>query len=46
MSPSLKKGIGMGYVQTPFSEAGNEIYIGIRDKMLLARVVKMPFYKP
>jgi aminomethyltransferase len=46
MSPSLKKGIGMGYVQTTFSEAGNEIYIEIRDKMLLARVVKMPFYKP
>jgi aminomethyltransferase len=45
MSPCLKKGIGMGYVQTPFTEVGNEIYIGIRDKMLLAQVVKMPFYK-
>jgi aminomethyltransferase len=45
MSPSLKKGIGMGYVQTGDTAAGSEVYIGIRDKMLLARVVKMPFYK-
>jgi aminomethyltransferase len=46
MSPSLKKGIGMGYVQTAYTKSGNDIYIGIREKKLLARVVKMPFYKP
>jgi len=45
MSPSLKIGIGMGYVQTEFAEPGTEILVGIRDKMLLARVVRMPFYK-
>jgi aminomethyltransferase len=46
MSPSLKKGIGMGYIHTAYADAGNEIYVGIRDKILLARVVRMPFYKP
>jgi aminomethyltransferase len=45
MSPSLKKGIGMGYVKTAWSEHGSEILVGIRDKMLLATVVPMPFYK-
>lgn len=45
MSPVLKAGIGMAYVQTAYTEPGNEIMINIRDKMLLARVVDMPFYK-
>lgn len=45
MSPSLKKGLGMAYVKTSDAVIGNEILVGIRDKKLLARVVKMPFYK-
>ncbi len=45
MSPSLKKGIGMGYVKTGYSEPGHEIYIAVRDKFLKAKVVDMPFYK-
>ena len=45
MSPSLKKGIGMGYVQTTYAKPGSSIYVGIRDKLLLASVVRMPFYK-
>lgn len=45
MSPSLKKGIGMAYIQTQYAVPGTEIRIGIRDKMLATRVVKMPFYK-
>jgi len=44
MSPALKKGIGMGYVETGYSATGSEIFVGIRDKMLLATVVRMPFY--
>jgi len=44
-SPSLQKGIGMGYVQTVFSKADTEIFIKIRDKALKAKVVKIPFYK-
>jgi aminomethyltransferase len=43
MAPSLKKGIGMGYVKTYFSAPGNDIFIGIRDKKLQAKVVRMPF---
>lgn len=42
-SPSLNKAIGMGYVATPFAQEETEICIGIRDKLLKAKVVKMPF---
>ncbi len=42
-SPSLQKGIGMGYVKTAFSKVGTDVYIKIRDNKVLARVVKMPF---
>jgi aminomethyltransferase len=42
-SPSLQKGIGMGYIKTAFSKVDTEIYIKIRDNKVLARVVKMPF---
>jgi aminomethyltransferase len=45
MSPLSKKGIGMGYVQTAFSKAGKEIFIMIRNKLLKAAVVRLPFYK-
>lgn len=43
MSPSLKKGIGMGYVPVASSAPGSEIYIKIREKLNKAKVVKMPF---
>lgn len=42
-SPSLNKGIGMGYVATAFSKADTEIFIDIRDKAVKAKVVKVPF---
>jgi len=45
MSPSLKIGVGLAYIKTAFAEPGNEIQVGIRDKMLAAKVVRMPFYK-
>ncbi len=45
MGPSVKKGIGMGYVKPEFSKPGSEIYIRIREKDLKATVVKFPFYK-
>ena len=45
MSPSLKKGIGMGYVKTAYSKLGTKIFIQIRDKAIPAEVVKLPFYK-
>jgi aminomethyltransferase len=46
MGPSVKNGIGMGYVPTTLSKEGSLIRIKIRDKSLTARVVKFPFYKP
>ncbi len=45
MSPSLKKGIGMGYVPKDFSKRGTEIFIQVRKKQLAATIVKLPFYK-
>jgi aminomethyltransferase len=45
MSPCLKKGIGMAYVKTAHAVPGNEIFIDIRDKRLLCKIVNMPFYK-
>ncbi|MBU1014135.1 MAG: glycine cleavage system aminomethyltransferase GcvT [Bacteroidetes bacterium] len=45
MSPMLKVGIGMGYIKTGYSKQDMEIYIKVRDKLLKAKVVKLPFYK-
>ncbi|HMC00429.1 MAG TPA: glycine cleavage system aminomethyltransferase GcvT [Flavobacteriaceae bacterium] len=45
MSPSLGKGIGLGYVPTIFSEIGSKIHIQIRKNAIPATVVKLPFYK-
>lgn len=45
MSPLMKKGIGMGYVETAYSKPGSEIYIRVRNKNLKAQVVKPPFRK-
>ncbi|HZJ18874.1 MAG TPA: glycine cleavage system aminomethyltransferase GcvT [Pricia sp.] len=45
MSPSLNKGIGMGYVPSELSKPGNKIHIQIRKNKVPATVVKLPFYK-
>lgn len=45
MAPSVGKGIGMGYVKTEHAAVDSEIYIQIRNNKVLAKVVKMPFYK-
>jgi aminomethyltransferase len=44
-SPSMNKGIGMGYVQTRFAEVGSQILIDIRGNPVPALVVERPFYK-
>ena len=44
-SPTLKKSIGLGYVNTEFSKAGTEIYISIRNQKVKAEVKKAPFVK-
>ncbi|MCB4808385.1 glycine cleavage system aminomethyltransferase GcvT [Tamlana sp. 62-3] len=45
MSPSLGKGIGLGYVPTVFADVNSKINIQIRKKTIPATVVKLPFYK-
>ncbi|RFN58251.1 glycine cleavage system aminomethyltransferase GcvT [Marixanthomonas ophiurae] len=45
MSPSLNKGIGLGYVGKEHSKLGTEIFIQIRKKAVSATIVKPPFYK-
>ena len=42
-SPSLNKAIAMGYVDVVYSKIDTQVYIKIRDKLLTAKVVKMPF---
>ncbi|MEO5946437.1 MAG: glycine cleavage system aminomethyltransferase GcvT [Chitinophagaceae bacterium] len=42
-SPSLGKAIGMGYVSKGFSALDTEVYIKVRDKLLMAKVSKIPF---
>ena len=45
MSPSLSKGIGLGYVPLDSSKLGTEIFIQVRKKAIPATIVKLPFYK-
>ena len=42
-SPSLNKAIAMGYVEIAYSKIDTQVYVKIRDKLLTAKVVKMPF---
>jgi aminomethyltransferase len=45
MSPTLKKGIGLGYVNLGYDKIGDEIEIEIRGKAVLVKVVSLPFYQ-
>ena len=42
-SPTLNKAIGMGYVRKAFADIDHPVYIKVRDKLLQAKVVKIPF---
>ncbi len=44
MSPMMKQGIGMAYIQKGFWKADTEIFIRIRNKDLKAKVVNFPIY--
>ncbi len=44
-SPSLNKGIGMGYVPAALASPGTDIFVDVRGRALRARVTKLPFYK-
>ena len=45
MSPTLKKAIAMAYIDIEFSLLGTEIFIAIRNKLIKAKVVSLPFVK-
>lgn len=45
MSPMIKQGIGMGYVQKDYAAPETRLYIRIRDRNIPARVIRAPFYK-
>ncbi len=45
MSPILKEGIGMGYVSSAYAVKGTKIAILIRQKLIEAEVVGLPFVK-
>ncbi|RSK47692.1 glycine cleavage system aminomethyltransferase GcvT [Hymenobacter rigui] len=42
-SPSLSKGVGLGYVKTELSKPGSQIFVQVRGKNLPATVTKLPF---
>ena len=43
-SPSLAKGIGMGYIAREQAVVGNIIYVVIRNKHIPATITSLPFY--
>ena len=42
MSPTLSKGIGLGYVEKAYAAPDSEIFIAVRNRKLKARVKKLP----
>lgn len=44
-SPTLKKSIGMGYVQSAYAHEDGEVYILIRNNKIKAKITKPPFVK-
>lgn len=44
-APAVNESIGMGYVPAEYKEPGSEIFIKIREKLIPAEVVKLPFRK-
>ena len=44
-SPTLNKSIGLGYISNKSLDINSEITIEIRSKNVLAKIIKIPFYK-
>jgi aminomethyltransferase len=44
-SPTINKAIGMAFIDIDFSEPDTEIEVAVRDSMIPAKIVKLPFYK-
>lgn len=45
-SPLLKRGIGMGYVQTSQAQEGTPVSVDIRGKMAKGKLAPFPLYDP
>lgn len=45
MAPYLQKAIAMAYVDSNHAKAGDTLYIEVRNRLLAALVVPLPFYK-
>ncbi len=43
MSPCLKVGIALGYVRADHAKPGSEVAVIVRDRLLKAEVVRLPF---
>jgi aminomethyltransferase len=44
-SPSVRKGIGLGYVLTRYAQPGQEVEIEVRDREIAAKIAELPFYR-
>ena len=44
-APFLKKNIGMAYLPVEFTQAGQEIQVDVRGRLVSASIVPTPFYK-
>lgn len=42
-SPTLNRGIGLGYVDKALAKPDTEVWVGVRNRRLRAQVVKTPF---
>ncbi len=50
-APTLKKAVGMAYVDAPFNKVNTDLFCKVRDKQVPIKTKKMPFvpsnyYKP
>lgn len=44
-TPSLNLSIGIAYIDVPHNKLENEVFVKIREQLVKAKVVKMPFYQ-
>lgn len=44
-SPSVRKGIGLGYVLARYAQPGQEVEIEVRDREISAKIAELPFYR-
>jgi aminomethyltransferase len=44
-TPSLDVSIGIAYIDVPYNKLDTEVFIKIREQLIKAKVVKMPFYQ-